>query len=74
MLADNKQIDKRIIIRNKDRSAAFGRPTMKLLGGGALTSLRSTNPTNLFWKGAYRNRNFMVTVQKFRKIVSRTDF
>ena len=34
MLADNKQIDQRTIMRNQNRSAALGRPTMKLLGGG----------------------------------------
>ena len=32
MLADNKQIDKRTT-RNQNRSAALGRPAMKLLGG-----------------------------------------
>ena len=34
MLADNKQIDKRITVRNQNRSGALGRPAMKLLGGG----------------------------------------
>ena len=34
MLADHKQIDKRTIIKNQNRSAALGRPAMKLLGGG----------------------------------------
>ena len=43
MLADNNQIDNRTTLRNQNRSAAFGRPAMKLLGGGgASTSLRST--------------------------------
>ena len=50
MLADHKQIDKRATLRNQNRSAALGRPAMKLTGGGggggggASTSLRSTNP------------------------------
>ena len=52
MLADHKQIVKRKIMRNQIRSAALGRPAMKLRGGGggggggggASTSLRSTNP------------------------------
>ena len=34
MLADHKEIDKRTTIRNQNRSAALGRPAMKLLGGG----------------------------------------
>ena len=34
MLADNKQIDQRTIMRNQNRSAALGPPAMKLLGGG----------------------------------------
>ena len=34
MLADNRQIDKRTTIRDQNRSAALGRPAMKLLGGG----------------------------------------
>ena len=34
MLADNKQIDERTNMRNQNRSAALGRPAMKLLGGG----------------------------------------
>ena len=33
MLADNKQTDKRTT-RNQYKSAALGRPAMKLLGGG----------------------------------------
>ena len=49
MLGDNIQIDIRTTVRNQNRSAALGRPAMKLLGGGgrrggASTSLRSTNP------------------------------
>ena len=36
MLADNKQIDKRTTMRNQNRSAALGRPAMKLLVGGGL--------------------------------------
>ena len=34
MLADHKQIDKRTTMRNQNKSAALGRPPMKLLGGG----------------------------------------
>ena len=34
MLADNKQIEKKTTMRNQKRSAALGRPAMKLLGGG----------------------------------------
>ena len=34
MLADHKQIDKRTTLRNQNKSAALGRPAMKLLGGG----------------------------------------
>ena len=30
----HKQIDKRTIRRNQNRSAALGRPAMKFLGGG----------------------------------------
>ena len=30
--------------KNQNRGAAFGRLEIKLLGGGALTCLRSTNP------------------------------
>ena len=33
MLADNKQIDERTNMKNQMRSAALGRPAMKLLGG-----------------------------------------
>ena len=33
MLADYKQIDKRTPMKNHNRSAALGRPAMKLLGG-----------------------------------------
>ena len=47
----HKQIDETTNIRNQNRSAALGRPAIKLLGGGggggrggASTSLRSTNP------------------------------
>ena len=36
MLADYKQIDERTDMRNQNRSAALGRPAMKLLGGGGL--------------------------------------
>ena len=43
MQADNKQIDKRTSMRNQNRSAALGRPAIKLQG--ASTSLRS----NLFY-------------------------
>ena len=42
MLADHKQIDERTTMRNQSRSAALGRPAIKLLG--ASTSLRSTSP------------------------------
>ena len=34
MLADNKQISERTNVRNRNRSAALGRPAMKLLGEG----------------------------------------
>ena len=34
MLAENKQIDERTTMRDQNRSAALGRPAMKLLGGG----------------------------------------
>ena len=44
MLADHNQIDKTATLRKPNRSAALGWPAMKLLGGGgASTSLRSTN-------------------------------
>ena len=33
-LTYHKQIDKRTTMKNQDRSAALGRPAMKLLGGG----------------------------------------
>ena len=36
MLADNKQITERTNVRNRNRSAALGRPGMKLLGEGGL--------------------------------------
>ena len=44
LLEDNKQKDERTNMRSQNRSAAVERPAMKLLGGGASTSLRSTNP------------------------------
>ena len=34
MLTFHKQIDKRTTMKNQKRSAALGRPVMKLLGGG----------------------------------------
>ena len=34
MLTYHKQIDKRTTMKNQNRSAALGRPAMKLLGGG----------------------------------------
>ena len=34
MLAYHKQIDKRTTMKNQNRSAAFGRPAIKLLVGG----------------------------------------
>ena len=34
VVADHKQIDKRTTMTNQNRSAALGRPAMKLLGGG----------------------------------------
>ena len=43
MLADPKQIDKRTTMKNQKRTAALGRPAMKLQrgrGGGASTSLQ----------------------------------
>ena len=33
-LTYHKQIDKRTTMKNQNRSAALGRPAMKLLGGG----------------------------------------
>ena len=42
MLAEHKQIDKRTAMKNPNKSAALGRPAMKLFG--ATTSLRSINP------------------------------
>ena len=61
MLGDNIQIDIRTTVRNQNRSAALGRPAMKLLGGGgggggeegggASTKLRSTNPRPSFCLG-----------------------
>ena len=36
MLAYKKQIDKRTTMKNQNRSAALGRPAMKLLDGGGL--------------------------------------
>ena len=42
VLADNKQIDKRTTMRNQNRSAALGRPAMKLLGGLQLVFGRPT--------------------------------
>ena len=51
-LTDYKQIHKRTTTKNQNRSAALGRPAMKLLGagklwqgGGSSTSLRSTIPS-----------------------------
>ena len=35
MLTYHKQIDKRTTMKYQNRSAALGRPAMKLLGGGA---------------------------------------
>ena len=34
MLTYHKQIDRRTTMKNQNRSAALGRPAMKLLGGG----------------------------------------
>ena len=42
--------DKRTTMKNQNRSAALGRPAMKLLG--ASTSLRSTNPRPEFCLGS----------------------
>ena len=42
MLADIKQIDERKNTRNQNRSAALGRPVMKLLGGLQLVCGRPT--------------------------------
>ena len=39
MLTYHKQIDKRTTMKNQNRSAALGRPAMKLLGGGGATML-----------------------------------
>ena len=46
MLADNKQIDERTNRRNQNRSAALGRPAMKLLGRGASTKEKSQKNQN----------------------------
>ena len=46
MLTYHKQIDKRITIKNQNRSAALGRPAMKLLGeGGGGLQLVCGRPT-----------------------------
>ena len=51
MLADHKQIDKRIAMRNQNRNAALGRPVMKLMkllgggGGGGRLQLVCSRPT-----------------------------
>ena len=42
MLADNKQIDVRAIMRNQNRSAALGRPAIKITGGLQLVCGRPT--------------------------------
>ena len=44
MLADYKQMDKRVIMKNQNRSAALGWPAMKLLvgGGGGASTTRPT--------------------------------
>ena len=56
MLAYHKQIDKRATMKNQNRSAAMGRPAMKLLGASA--SLRSTKPRPLFWLGSSDSQLF----------------
>ena len=45
MLADHKQIDKRTTTRNQNKSAALGRPAMKLQGGGGGLRLVSGRQT-----------------------------
>ena len=45
MLADHKQIYKRTIMKNQNRSAALGRPAMKLLAGGGGLQLVCGRPT-----------------------------
>ena len=40
MLTYHKQIDKRTTMKNQNRSAALGRPAMKLLGGGGVGGLQ----------------------------------
>ena len=47
MLADNKQIDKRTTMRNQNRSAALGRPAMKLLGASTSRKENPQKPTQL---------------------------
>ena len=42
MLADNKQIDVRANMRNQNRSAALGRPAIKITGGLQLVCGRPT--------------------------------
>ena len=49
--ASRPQTDKRTALRNQNKSAALGRPAMKLLGV-ASTSLRSTNPRPWFYLGS----------------------
>ena len=47
MLTYHKQIDKRTTMKNQNRSAALGRPAMKLLGGGGglqLNQSKSESP------------------------------
>ena len=48
--------DKRTTMRNQNRSAALGRPAMKLLG--ASTSLRSTKPRPQFCLGSSETELF----------------
>ena len=45
MLTYHKNIDKRTAMRNQNRSAALGRPAMKLLGGGGGLQLVFGRPT-----------------------------
>ena len=49
MLAYHKQIDKRTTMKNQNRSAALGRPAMKLLGGLNWYAVDQPSPLVLPW-------------------------
>ena len=60
MLAYQKQIYKRITMKNQKRSAALGRPAMKLLGGGGGGGGGGAS-TNLLCHG-YTNKNYLFSI------------